>query len=264
MYANRLLALVSEPVRLLMATFGVLLLVEVGVACGGDAADPSSFEGVPWVLSSGVDVEGWETVAPSAQFADGKVAGSTGCNRYGGPYTADGDTIEFGQISSTKRACPPPADAVERAYVAALEQVARWRTDDEELVLLGQDGDELLRYSAATLVGSWQATAFVRGDSVSSPIAGTEITASFAEDGALTGSSGCNTYTTTYTIEHDTIEIPPAAITRKLCPEPAGVMEQEAAYLAALAEAERFIVGGGLLELQRADGRVVAAFAAAD
>ena len=85
------------------------------MACGGDAADPSSFEEVPWVLSSGVDVEGWETVAPSAQFADGNVAGSTGCNRYGGPYTADGDAIEFGQISSTQRACPDAADAVERA-----------------------------------------------------------------------------------------------------------------------------------------------------
>ena len=216
------------------------------------------------MLSSGVDVEGWETVAPSARFADGRVGGSTGCNSYGGPYSADGDTIEFGQISSTMRACPPPADAVERAYLAALEQVARWRTDDEELVLLSEDEDELLRYSAATLVGSWQATAFVRGDSVSSPIAGTEITASFAEDGALTGSSGCNTYTTTYTIEHDTIEIPPAASTRKLCPEPAGVMEQEAAYLAALADAERFSVGGGLLELLRDDGTIVAAFAAAE
>jgi hypothetical protein len=27
-----------------------------------------SFEGVPWVLASGVDVEGWEAVAPSVSF----------------------------------------------------------------------------------------------------------------------------------------------------------------------------------------------------
>jgi hypothetical protein len=41
-------------------------------------------------------------------------------------------------------------------------------------------------------------------------------------------------------------------------------MEQEAAYLAALAQAERFAVGGGALELQRADGTSVAVFARRD
>ena len=42
--------------------------------CGGDGESSegaSSFEGVPWVLASGVDVEGWEVVAPSVTFEAG-------------------------------------------------------------------------------------------------------------------------------------------------------------------------------------------------
>ena len=44
-----------------------LLMSAVAGGCGGDeeesAADPSSLEGVPWVLVSGVDVDGWEEAA---------------------------------------------------------------------------------------------------------------------------------------------------------------------------------------------------------
>jgi heat shock protein HslJ len=66
--------------------------------CGGDdegAADASSLEGVAWVLAPGVDVEGWEDVAPSATFENGRLAGTTGCNRFTTTYTVDGDTLEI-------------------------------------------------------------------------------------------------------------------------------------------------------------------------
>jgi len=46
------------------------------------------------------------------------MSGSTGCNRCSGPYTVDGDTLELGAIVSTQMACPPPARAVETAFVA--------------------------------------------------------------------------------------------------------------------------------------------------
>ena len=99
------------------------------------------------------------------------------------------------------------------------------------------DGEEVLRYEAGSIVGGWSVTGVLSGDAFSSPIVGTEITATFTEDGRLTGSAGCNNYTTSYTADKATIEIEPAAATRMFCPEPAGVMDQEAAYLSALAEA---------------------------
>ena len=44
--------------------------------------------------------------------------------RLDGPFTIDGDSMEIGIITATQMACPPPADAVERAYLDALAQVA--------------------------------------------------------------------------------------------------------------------------------------------
>ena len=245
-----------------------LLVVATAAGCGGDedgdgdnVADASSIEGLPWVLLSGVDVAGWEEVAPSATFGDGRVAGSTGCNRFTGSYTIDGDALELGQIASTQMACPPPADAVEREYVAALERVEAWNVEDDELVLHDGDHEELLRFAVATPVGTWQATGVLQGNAVSSPIAGSEITASFAASGALTGSAGCNSYTASYTTDRGAIEIGQPAATRKLCPEPEGIMEQEAAYLAALPKAVRYRISGRVLELLTAEGTSVVTYA---
>jgi heat shock protein HslJ len=252
----------SRAMRLLVGPVAALL-VFAAAGCGGgedEPADPSALEGVPWVLASGVDVEGWEAASPSASFDGGRVAGSTGCNQFGGPYTVDGPGLELGDLAMTAMGCPPPTDAVEQAYVAALERVRSWRMDNEELVLLDGDEVELLRYRAATPVGSWQATGLLEGDAIRSLLAGTEITGSFGEDGALTGSAGCNTYRTTYTINGGAIEIAPPAATKRACAEPDGIMEQESAYLAALSSARRFQLSAGRLELLAADGTYVATY----
>jgi heat shock protein HslJ len=247
---------------------GLALLLAVGsvAACGGDdgeEAEAAAFVGTPWILSSGLDVEGWEASPPSATFDDEIVGGSSGCNRFTAPYTVDGDALEIGVVASTQMACPPPADAVERAYLDALGRVAEWRSEGEELALLDGEGGELLRYAAATPVGEWEVTAFLQGDAVSSPVLDTEITASFGSDGTLAGSAGCNTYTATYTTDRGEIEISQPASTRMFCPEPEGVMEQEAAYLAALPTAVQFRLDGGSLALLSADGTYVAAYASA-
>ena len=249
--------------RLAVAPLAALLLLGAAAACGGDeeaSADPSTLEGIAWVLTSGVDVEGWEDVAPTARFADGMISGSTGCNRFGGSYTVDGDALELGEIAQSAMGCPPPADAVEREYGGALDNVRAWRVENDELVLLDGDGAELLRFRAATPVGAWQATGFLQADAVSSLIPGTEITASFAEDGTLSGSAGCNTYRTTYTTNRGGIEIDPPAATKKACAEPEGIMDQEAAFLAALPAAVRYEVAGPSLDLLTAEGTFVATF----
>lgn len=51
--------------------------------------------------------------------------------------------------------CQPPARDVESALLAALERVACWRVEADELVLLDGEDVELLRFEAATPVGSW-------------------------------------------------------------------------------------------------------------
>ncbi len=93
------------------------------------------------------------------------------------------------------------------------------------------------------------------------PATRTAITATFADDGTLVGSAGCNTYRSTFTTDRGGIEIAPPAATRKTCATPDGVMVQEAAYLASLPTAACFRVDGGSLALLRADGTYVASYA---
>ena len=245
----------------------VLLLLTLQLAACGDEdsaeGEGASFEGVPWVLVSGLDLTGWEAAAPSATFADGTAGGSTGCNRWTAGYTVDGDALDIGEIASTRMACPPPADAVERAYLAGLNLVEGWRVEDDELVLVDGDDRETLHYRAATPTGDWEVTSFLHGDALASPLPGTRITARFAADETLTGSAGCNGYSASFTVDTGAIEITPPAATKKACAEPEGVMEQESAYLAALPTAVRYRVDGGSLALLSADGTYVVAYARA-
>ena len=77
----------------------------------------------------------------------------------------------------------------------------------------------------------------------------TVITLAFSPDGTVSGSSGCNNYSSTYDLMPDgTLTITsPFAVTMMNCPRG---MEQEAAYLAALETAHRLAINEeGRLEL---------------
>jgi heat shock protein HslJ len=253
-------------VRVAFAISSLVLLAGLAGGCGGDGGgggDAAQLENTPWQLVSGKDITLSAGIVPSAAFSEGTVFGSNGCNQYRAPYTLDGDSLEIGDASGTLMACPPPADAIEQAYVAALAEVASWAIDGEELVLSDADGNELLRYAVASIQGEWKVTGVNTGDAVSSPILDTELTAVFADDGSLTGSAGCNNYTTTYTAETGDISIEPSASTKKFCPEPEGVMEQEASYLAALAATATYGFNGSTMGFSDSEGKKLVTFARA-
>lgn len=240
------------------------MLLAVTDGCGGDGGDQSDaslLEDTPWVLVSGAGIELPGDVSPSATFSDGRMAGSTGCNRYSATYVLDGDRLHLDPAIATRMACLPPLDALESSYLTALDNVERWEVDDEILTLSDGDGNEVLRFEAADLVGSWQATGLLQGDAFKSIIVGSKITATFAEDGTLTGSAGCNRYQSRYVVDRGaevTIELPLA--TKSYCATPKGVMKQEQTFLRLLPRAFTFHVDGKTLELTDADGKRLVAF----
>ena len=71
-----------------------------------------------------------------------------GLQRYTGRYTTnpDGDVLELGELATTRMACTPPAETIERSYLDSLGKVAKWFMDDEEFVLADAEDAELLRY----------------------------------------------------------------------------------------------------------------------
>lgn len=239
-----------------------------------EAMAQTRLEGVRWVLVSYMNDAG-ETVdaladrEATAEFlADGQMGGNGSCNQYFASYTVDGDNLTIGQAGSTMMACmPEEVMAQEAAFLAALQSAATFVIDGEQLHIMNGDGATVLTFNAsqpASLTGTtWTAGSVNNGrEAVSTLVAGTTITAVFAEDGKLNGSAGCNNYMTSYTLDGQNITIQPPASTRKLCPEPEGVMEQEAAFLSMLPQAATYTISGNALELRTADGALIVSFTA--
>ncbi len=91
------------------------------------------------------------------------------------------------------------------------------------------------------------------------PLADTETTLNFGEDGRVSGSDGCNRFSTSYTVDGDSITIAPSgASTMMACPEP--VMNQAQAFAAALGAAATYAVDDSSLTLQDSAGTAVATF----
>jgi heat shock protein HslJ len=83
------------------------------------------------------------------RFADGKVQGSSGCNRVSGAYTLAGDSLRFGPLATTKMACP--AMELEHRFLEALQSTARWRIASGALELLDASGRTLARFLGSAL-----------------------------------------------------------------------------------------------------------------
>jgi heat shock protein HslJ len=91
------------------------------------------------------------------------------------------------------------------------------------------------------------------------PLPDTVITLIFGEDGTLSGSSGCNTFSTPYKTYDNSISISDkATMTMMACPDP--VMEQERDFLFAAGTAKTFEVNGDELIFKDADGNQLTTF----
>ncbi len=239
-----------------------------------DEMNENGLGGVRWLLVSYLNAAG-ETVEAladrevTAEFgADGRVGGNASCNNYFASYTVDGANLTVSQAGSTMMACEP-AEVMQQEveFLTALQAAATFARDGETLTIANADGATVLTFRAvepAALVGAnWIATMVNNNrEAVSSLMADTAITATFTEDGKLNGSAGCNTYMTSYTLDGANITIQPPASTRKLCPEPEGVMEQETAFLTMLPQAATYTISGNALELRTADGALIVSFIA--
>ncbi len=92
---------------------------------------------------------------------------------------------------------------------------------------------------------------------------GTEITVVFdSAEGRVSGSAGCNSYFGSYEVDEGTITFGLLGATLMACLEPEGVMEQEAAYFAALDSVVTYHIQGDKLEMGDTDGALVLQFTA--
>ncbi len=197
---------------------------------------------------------------------EGTVSGSSGCNNYTAAFESDGSniTINMSPAAMTLMACAEPIMAQESAYLEALGAATTYAISEDQLSLYDTGGNAVATFSAVSqgLAGtSWEVIAYNNGKGgVVSVIIGSEITAEFGETGELTGSGGCNNYFGAYETNGENISMGPFGTTRKACPEPEGIMEQESQYLAALETAATYKIDGLSMNMRTAEGSTVANF----
>jgi heat shock protein HslJ len=118
----------------------------------GNAASPS-LAGVRWQLSEYLDVSGKpqavnaDTVI-NAQFTDGRITGSAGCNNYSAGYEISDSKISIGPAMATRKYCAEPEGvmALEQAFLQALAAASHYQLAAERLELHDSKGFMLVRF----------------------------------------------------------------------------------------------------------------------
>jgi len=242
---------------------GMVFLAACGTA-GSQGGTQADLTGKVWVLTDLGGKPPIQDTAITIEFtAAGQLGGSAGCNNYNGSYTTSGSSITIKpNIATTMMACEQPVMDQEAAYLKALPTAKSFSVKADQLTLSDAAGKAIAAYKAQSqsLSGtSWNVISYNNGkQAVVSVMAGTDLTAVFGSDGNLSGNSGCNTYNGPYKVDGNKITIGPLASTMMACADPAGVMDQEAQFLAALSSAATYRVEGSLMELRTADDALAA------
>ena len=208
-----------------------------------------SLTGKTWQWVSLADPEGMTAVpAPSSYTIlfneDGTANIKADCNQVGATYTTEGSNISITLGPSTLAACSP--ESLDQVFLDGLINAAIYFFEEADLYMdLNADGGTM-RFSATSGTAPIPPTDTEEGDaaplnlvsfgpigSEQAIIPGSQITAFFS-DTEVSGFAGCNDYSAALTTVDDYFTVGPIATTQKLCSEPAGIMEQESAYLAAL------------------------------
>ena len=238
-------------------------------AAGGTATlEGTQWELVSYVTAANETVDVLPGTVITSLFNRGQVDGRGSCNDYAGSYVLSGEKLAVKVGGTTQKFCSPEElMGQEKIFLGDLNNAASYKISGNRLEIYDEGGLVLLTYrvlEASPLVGTtWGLITYNNGkEALVSSLAGTDITAVFGADGKVTGSAGCNTYNAAYQVDGLKISIGPVATTRMACAEPAGIMEQETAYLAALQTAIRYEIEGDELVLWNSEGTHAAEFIA--
>ncbi|NVO66666.1 META domain-containing protein [Methanofollis tationis] len=253
----------------LAATAVVLAACLLAAGCTGQApggednatAPTAVLDGTAWNLLSyeqdGSMKSTLEGTMVTLAFTDNTtLSGSAGCNHYSARYTETGTAIAIGPAVSTLMYCETPGVMEqETAYLKLLGTAASFAVEGDTLTLSDINRTVILVFEKATpsgpapLIGTtWTLESLYSGDTVSSVVAGSMITAIFGEDGSLTGSAGCNRYFATCTLSGASLSIGQIGSTKMHCTAE-GIMEQETTYLNLLGDVKRYAIEGDRLDL---------------
>ena len=128
----------------------LLCLVALGTACGSSSEQPD-LNGTTWTLTSWAEPTSIPAgVTITAEFADDRVAGSAGINRYNAAVTTGRDgSFSIDQAVTTKMAGAEDATAAEMAFLKRLQAATSYAVDGDTLVINDADGQTSLTFTRA-------------------------------------------------------------------------------------------------------------------
>lgn len=201
----------------------LLLVAALAVACAdsGDSGRGPAVEDVDasgvWRLESGRSASGDVTLAPEWQITfevEGESArGSAGCNSYGGGIRIDGDSFDAGSFAVSEIGCPAPIAAAEARFLEAMDDADTIAVEGDTLTLTGPDTELVfgrappVRTRALTRT-AWVLETLVGGPAASSPVSSARpARLRFAGDGTFEGSTGCRTFSGSWTASGDVLTV---------------------------------------------------------
>ncbi len=215
---------------------------------------PSSLVGRTWQWVGTIAGTQTLTVADPSRYtitfaADGTASIQADCNMVMAQYTVAGGSLSIIPGASTMAFCP---DSQDQVFVQQLSAAATHFFQGDELFISQLGGGGTMRFVPAgaggvtvvpppgsTVTGGasglpFRVVSFGPAGAEQPVVAGTTITATFDEPTlAVSGNAGCNSFSGSLIPQGGFFTVGPLASTMMACTA-AGVMEQEAAFLAAL------------------------------
>jgi heat shock protein HslJ len=240
----------------LMAGMALAAIMAPLLSAGAQDATPepaSAIGPIVWQLTEFVDnAKGSTPVDDPTKYTlqlgpDGRAFMKADCNQGSASYTISGNSIEFGQGTTTLALCEP--ESLSDRFLQELTFVRSFVIDQsgatDQLVLsLMADGGSL-RFSPALTGVVWEWEQFEGGDgAVVAPEDPSQYTLQFHPDGTVTGQVDCNRGTGSYEADDASISIT-LATTEMACPE--GSLDAE--FSRYISEANTFVIRNGKLAL---------------
>lgn len=243
-----------------------LLLVLAGCAAQGASAPP----GGPWgrtFLSTSASRELVPGTRIELRFDDGKLSVRAGCNHMGGDTSIERDRLVVQDMATTDMGCDPPRHDQDTWVAEFLRAGPTVHLSGTELVLEGAGiritfADREVADPDRPLVGTvWTVDTLISGQTAGSVPAGVRAFLSFAADGTVSGSSGCNQLSGRYTAQDGTITFTELGSTLMACTDDRGMVE--ARVLPVLNGTVRYEIEAGHLTLTGSAGNGLRLTAAA-
>ncbi|HEY5787923.1 MAG TPA: META domain-containing protein [Microlunatus sp.] len=138
--------------RVLGLTVVLISLLVLGAGCGdGPSGEEPALDGTSWKLTSWAEPDPLPGSASiTAEFANSRVAGTSGVNRYNASVTSGTDgSLAVDAPISTKMAGPADVMAAESAYLRRLQAATSYQVDGDTLVINDADGQLSLTFARA-------------------------------------------------------------------------------------------------------------------